>query len=215
MTSSDESNPNFILKEEGEKEKKFKSSCPVCKRKFKNVLLHIDKKNKCREELSQEEYCQLKEKSDEILRIRNRKAVAKRRERLRFEDHKALKKAQNEWKYFKWSGCENLRRECNNYDKEKSRKKAREIDIEKVKEDQRRWKRLSRMKAREKDNKAIQESTLKADELPDKCPVCGEVTKSILMHIYQKQSCKDSIDPEVYNGWKILAKKRSKRKYQD
>ena len=139
----------------------------------------------------------------------------KRRERLRLEDHAALKKAQNEWKYFEWRGCEKLRRECNNYDKEKSRKKAREIDPEKVKADQRRWKTLSRMKGGENDKKRVKESTFQVDELPDKCPVCGKVTKSILIHINQKESCKASINSEVYNGWKILARKRSKRKYQD
>ena len=211
MTSSDESKQNIILKEEG----MMKSSCPVCKKKFRNVLLHIDKKSKCKEKVLKEEYCQLKEKSDETKRTKNRKAMAKRRERLRLEDHEALKKAQNEWKYFEWRGCEKIRRECNNYDKEKSRKKAREDDPEKVKADQRRWKRLSRNKKRESDKKIIKESTLKVDELPDKCPVCGKVTKSILIHINQKESCKASINSEVYNGWKILARKRSKRKYQD
>ena len=58
------------------------------------------------------------------------------------------------------------------------------------------------MKERESDKERIKESTLKVDEIPDKCPVCGKVTKSILIHIYQKESCENSIDPEVYNGWK-------------
>ena len=94
MTSFDESKQNIILKEEG----KIKSSCPVCKKKFRNVLLHIDKKSKCKEEVTKEEYSQFKEKSEETKRNKNRKAMAKRRGKLRLEDHAALKKAQNKWK---------------------------------------------------------------------------------------------------------------------
>ena len=206
-----------VISKEKEKDIKKKSVCPVCKKKLKNVLLHLDKKSKCKDEVTEEDYNQLKEKSVEALRTRNRKAMAKRRERLRLEDHEALKRAQNEWKEVEWRGNEKLRRECNNYDKDKSRKKAREKNEEKVKEDQRRWKRLSRMKEREREQERIKDNTkiTKVGELPDNCPACGKVTRSILMHIYQKDSCKDKIDPEVYNEWKTLAKQKSKKKYQD
>ena len=145
-----------------EKVKSEKSSCPACKKKFKNVMLHIHKKDSCK--ISEHEYQQLKEKSDEATRIRSRKAMAIRRERQRLEDHDALKRAQNLWKENEWRGNEKLRRECNNYDKEVSRKKAREKDLQKVRDDQNRWKRLSRKRAREKQLKQENGKMMKENE---------------------------------------------------
>ena len=140
----------------------LKSSCPVCKKKFKNVMLHIHKKDSCK--ISEQEYQKLKEKSDEATRIRSRKAMAIRRERQRLEDHDALKRAQNLWKEEEWRGNEKLRRECNNYDKEISRKKAREKDPQKMKDDQNRWKRLSRKRAKEKQQEKEKSKKIKENE---------------------------------------------------
>ena len=49
--------------------------CPICKKKLKNVLLHVEKSEKCTTKISLEEKEQLKERSDQIRRDRNRIAM--------------------------------------------------------------------------------------------------------------------------------------------
>merc|ERR1712213_91987 len=105
--------------------KKVKSSCAVCKKKFKNVLRLVQQKSSCKDNMTDEDYLQLEQRADDATRARSRKAMAKRRERLRLQDYDALKRVQNEWKESEWRGNENLRRECNNYDKEKRGNKKR------------------------------------------------------------------------------------------
>ena len=51
-------------------------------------------------------------------------------------------------------------------------------------------------------------------EIPDRCPACKKVSRNLLLHIRSKDSCRKSIDEKKYQNWKILANKRSKRKYQ-
>ena len=51
-------------------------------------------------------------------------------------------------------------------------------------------------------------------EIPDRCPTCKKVSRNLLLHIRTKDSCRKSIDEKKYQSWKILANKRSKRKYQ-
>ena len=53
------------------------------------------------------------------------------------------------------------------------------------------------------------------DSIPDRCPVCRKKSQSLLLHILKKDSCKDKIEPELYEKWKNEAKKRSKKKYQE
>ena len=51
--------------------------------------------------------------------------------------------------------------------------------------------------------------------LPDKCPVCGKVKTNLLLHIQKSDSCKQVVDPKLYEKWKRQASKRKKRKYQE
>ena len=51
--------------------------------------------------------------------------------------------------------------------------------------------------------------------LPEECPVCEKKTKNILLHISKKKTCCSQIDPKMYEHWKILANKRTKRKYKE
>ena len=207
--------------EEDKKNKKLKNSCTVCKKQFKNVLRHIQQKNSCKEKMTDKDYLQLKQKADDATRARSRKAMAKRRERLRLEDHDALKRAQNEWKESEWRGNEKLRRECNNYDKEKSRERAREKNLAKVREDQRRWKRSSRLKAKEREKeeqqgKEDEEGKIKNldDDIPERCPVCNLKKKHILRHIKTSESCFQKVDRKTFDKWKDISRKRTKRYYQ-
>ena len=50
------------------------------------------------------------------------------------------------------------------------------------------------------------------EDIPDQCPVCKKKSRYLLIHINAK--CKEQIDSELIEKWKMLAKKRSKKKYQ-
>ena len=50
-------------------------------------------------------------------------------------------------------------------------------------------------------------------ELPSNCPICSEVVEKLVLHISRNKSCLSNID--LYNKWKPISKKRSKRKYQE
>ena len=203
--------------EDEKKNKKLKSSCPVCNKRFKSVLGHIQQKSNCQDNLTDEDYLQLKQKADEATKARCRKAMAKRRERLRLEDHDALKRAQNEWKETEWRGNEKLRRECNNYDKDNSRKRAREKNLQKVRADQIRWKRSSRMKAKEKEtNREDDEDNVKNQkaDIPERCPVCNTKKKNILLHIRTSESCFQKVDRKSFDQWRELSRKKTKSLYQ-
>ena len=53
------------------------------------------------------------------------------------------------------------------------------------------------------------------ESVPDRCPVCRKKAKNVLLHILMKNSCKDKIEPELYDKWKNEANKRKKKKYQE
>ena len=53
--------------------KKVKSSCAVCKKKFKNVLRHVQQKSSCKDNMTDEDYLQLKQRADDATRARSRK----------------------------------------------------------------------------------------------------------------------------------------------
>ena len=167
-----------MVKEEEIMENKVKSSCGICKKKFKNVLLHIDKQAKCKAEISEKDYNQLKEISEEAKRKRSRISMAQKRAKLRLDDSKGFKGAKRELEGVAWTGCEDIRKECNIFYKEKSRVKARERDLEKVREDQRRWKRLSRIKAKEKNEEKV---------IPERCPSCHK-KRNVYYYISRLQS---------------------------
>ena len=50
------------------------------------------------------------------------------------------------------------------------------------------------------------------EDIPDQCPVCKKKSRYLLIHINAK--CKEQIDSELIEKWKMLAKIRSKKKYQ-
>ena len=52
------------------------------------------------------------------------------------------------------------------------------------------------------------------ESVPDNCPVCRKRSNNVLLHIQKKDSCKDKIEPELYEKWKNEANKRRKKKYQ-
>ena len=53
------------------------------------------------------------------------------------------------------------------------------------------------------------------ESIPDRCPVCRKRCNNVLLHILKKDTCKDKIEPEIYDKWKNEAKKRSKKRYQE
>ena len=50
------------------------------------------------------------------------------------------------------------------------------------------------------------------EDIPDRCPVCKKKARYLLIHINAK--CYKQIDSELIEKWKMLAKRRSKKKYQ-
>ena len=52
------------------------------------------------------------------------------------------------------------------------------------------------------------------DSIPDRCPICRKRSNNVLLHIKKKDSCKDKIEPQLFDKWKNEANKRSKKKYQ-
>ena len=195
---------NYVTKTKKQKKvTKEKSSCPICKKKFSNVLLHVDKKTICKDKMNEEDYNWLKEISAETRREKIRIAMAKRREKPEAKDS-------NEMTRDKLKICGEVKKECNNIYKEKSRKKARESDLEKVKENQRRWKSLSRKKAMVKEGKVV----YKKKEIPDRCPSCKVKKKNILLHIQASKSCYQEIDKQKLEEWSEYSIKWSKSLFQ-
>ena len=114
-------------------------------KEIEKCITSCSKSEKCTTKISLEEKEQLKERSDQIRRDRNRIAMVKRA-----ENHEKLKKDQNKWKYDerKWRIDNELNKEINNEYKQKSREKAKEDNYLKVREDQNKWQKKSRAKKR-------------------------------------------------------------------
>ena len=114
-------------------------------KEIEKCITSCSKSEKCTTKISLEEKEQLKERSDQIRRDRNRIAMVKRA-----ENHEKLKKDQNKWKYDerKWRIDSELNKEINNEYKQKSREKAKEDNYLKVREDQNKWQKKSRAKKR-------------------------------------------------------------------
>ena len=119
-------------------------------KEIEKCITSCSKSEKCTTKISLEEKEQLKERSDQIRRDRNRIAMLKRREKLRAENHEKLKEDQNKWKYDerKWRIDNELNKEINNEYKQKSREKAKKGNYLKVREDQNKWQKKSRAKKR-------------------------------------------------------------------
>ena len=43
-----------------------------------------------------------------------------------------------------------------------------------------------------------QETPENEEQLPNKCPVCDQVVKKLVLHISRNKSCSSNIDPELY-----------------
>jgi len=52
------------------------------------------------------------------------------------------------------------------------------------------------------------------EKLPNKCPICDKEAKNLLLHMKSKKSCNSKIDPKLYEHWKQVKNRQSKRKYQ-
>ena len=52
------------------------------------------------------------------------------------------------------------------------------------------------------------------DHIPNECPSCKEVVEKLVLHISRNKSCQSNIDPELYDKWKLISRRRARRKYQ-
>ena len=64
---------------------------------------------------------------------------------------------------------------------------------------------------RQKTERAMEEED---QPIPDRCPICRKRSNNVLLHIKKKDSCKEKIEPQLFDKWKNEANKRSKKKYQ-
>ena len=60
----------------------------------------------------------------------------------------------------------------------------------------------------------VQEPPGKEEEIPTECPSCKIVEEKLVLHISRNKSCLSNIDPELYQKWKKISTRMSKRKYQ-
>jgi len=59
-----------------------------------------------------------------------------------------------------------------------------------------------------------QEPSDNDEYLPNKCPVCDEVVEKLVLHISRNKSCHSNIDPELFQKWKLISRRRARRNYQ-
>ena len=51
-------------------------------------------------------------------------------------------------------------------------------------------------------------------ELPERCPICNTRKTNILLHIRNRDSCYHKVDKQIFEEWRKLARKETKRKSQ-
>ena len=51
-------------------------------------------------------------------------------------------------------------------------------------------------------------------ELPERCPICNSKKTNILLHIRTRESCYQKVDKNIFEEWRKLARKETKRKSQ-
>ena len=121
--------------------------CPICRKTFKNLIMHIRRGKKCK--VLDSDLRRLEERSKIIEKEIKRNWARKNREKLKREDHEKLKGNQNDWKL-------------------KSRENQKNGDHKILKENQNDWKLDSRKRLRDEDytreTKKIRDSTAKSRE---------------------------------------------------
>ena len=51
-------------------------------------------------------------------------------------------------------------------------------------------------------------------KVPERCPVCNKKKKNILLHIKAREVCNEKVDKQLFDKWKELSRKRTKKEYQ-
>ena len=51
-------------------------------------------------------------------------------------------------------------------------------------------------------------------ELPERCPICNTKKPNILLHIRTRELCYQKVDKQIFEEWRKLARKETKRKSQ-
>ena len=51
-------------------------------------------------------------------------------------------------------------------------------------------------------------------ELPERCPICNTKKSNILLHIRTRELCYQKVDKQIFDEWRKLARKETKRKSQ-
>ena len=129
------------------------NKCPVCKKEFKNLLLHIRKAKKCNSKIDYKEMMELENRSKVIRKDKVRQNVQRHMKRLRKENEERVKEVQNERKAVSRKRLrdenEGKVKEKQNENKAKSMRKLRNENEERVKEVQNERKAVSRKRLRD------------------------------------------------------------------
>ena len=144
--------------------------CPNCKKKGKNILLHIKKSNECKTAVSKEDLKRLKEKSEK-----------KRKE-----------KKQIYWKKIREAAHEKMKLDQNKR-KQKSRANASKDNLELEKATSYMYKKIHRHDEQEKKievglSSRNENISWKIED--GTCPSCKKKKKNILLHVKKNEVCK-------------------------
>ena len=177
-----------------------KNVCPVCKKKQKNILLHIKKSSQCKANVNEEQLQVLKDQSKKLRRKKVRINAAKCRKKAREQDEEKVKKDQNKWK-------------------QRSRAQASDEDLEPEKLMNYYYKIKSR---NDLHNKKMEEAKQHHKDHNDiwniddgTCPSCREKKKNVLLHVSKNRECKAIVSPEDMKKLLDNSEQRRKIKRQD
>ena len=218
-------------------------TCPSCKQKKKNVLLHLRKSKLCQEFITNEQMVDLNVEAYERKLSRKKRAYrnfAEKRDDQNFDNgiaklyemiekreqkkNETLKEKQNRWKAK--SRAKAQQREDYDYDAAKryqkeNTRKCRENKILKVHKANK-FKQYNGDKDCKDDIEEIREikdvsfdkqSQQDSFNIPERCPICKAKKNNLLLHIKNKKSCYEKINKQKFEEWSKAARYETKRKY--
>ena len=183
-------------------------TCPICKRKKKNILLHINKSQTCKANISAENMKMFKDQSKSERKKKNRlsKRESTKRAKDRFWIIRGSRKIQ-----FKFEQNERKRRSRDKASKEKLKTEKEINNFNKV---------ISRFDAKEKEIEEGKQIDWKVED--GTCPSCKQKKKNVLLHLRKSKLCQEfvtneqvvDLNVEAYER-KLTRKKRAYRNFAE
>ena len=190
LPEDDEDNENETLNEE--------VKCPGCHKTKKNVLLHIQKSVQCKNNVSEEEFIELTERSKKIRRMKVRLNEAKSKKKARLEDNDKVKADQNKRKMKSRTQAtkeaSEEERDMNYYFKLKKRNETKDLKIE---------------EGQPVDNWKIDDGS---------CPSCRKKKNNVLLHLKKSHVCQAIVSSDQMKQLMDYSKEATRmreKKYRD